>query len=105
MKGGKTMTPCINKENYELMKQIRDFSTSYCTFFETSGGRIGTYPESLIDKTIACFEKVLYNRLFIQEACHEQPRSFTDNLKMAQEILDGSYQDDDIHSLMKRVYG
>ena len=104
MKGEETMTPCINKENYQLMKEIRDNAISYCSFFEATGGRVGTYPEELIDKTIACFEKVLYNRLFIQEACHEQPKSFTDNLKMAQEILDGTYKEDDIHSLMKRIY-
>lgn len=99
------MTPCINKENYDLMKQIRDFAISYCTFFETTNGRIGTYPDELIDRTVACFEKVLYNRMFIQTACHEKPKSFKENLEMAQKILEGTLKDDDIFSIMQRLYG
>ena len=98
------MTPCINQENYELMKQIRDFATSYCTFEEVTNGRIGTFPDELIDKTIACFEKVLYNRLFIQDVCGEKSKTFIENLEMAKEILDGTYKEDRLHSVIKRLY-
>ena len=86
------------------MREIRDFATAYCTFEEVTNGRMGTYPDELIDKTIACFEKVLYNRLYIQKYCHETPKTFTENLEMAQQILDGSYKDDRLHSVIQRLY-
>ena len=98
------MTPCINQENYELMKQIRDFATTYCTFEEVTNGRMGTFPDELIDKTIACFEKVLYNRMFVQKYCNETPKTFVENLEMAKEILEGTYKEDRLHSVIKRLY-
>ena len=98
------MTPCINSENYELMRQIREYSITYCTYFEVSNGRIGTFQDELIDKTIACFEKVLYNRLFIQKACHEKTKGFKENLQMAQDILDGKNMDDRLSCVIKRIY-
>ena len=98
------MTPCINSENYQLRREIRDYATAYCTFEEVTNGRIGTFPDELIDKTIACFEKVLYNRLFIQDVCNEKPRSFVENLEMATQILDGTYKEDRLHSVIKRLY-
>lgn len=98
------MTPCINNENYELMKEIREYSTTFCTFFEVTQGRIGDFPDELIDKTIACFEKVLYNRLFIQKAIGKPTRSFKDNLQMAQDILDGKMVEDRLTSVIKRLY-
>ena len=98
------MTPCINSENYLLMKEIREYSTTFCTFFEVTNGRIGDFPDELIDKTIACFEKVLYNRLFIQKMCNQKTKGFKENLQMAQDILDGKYVDDRLSSVIKRIY-
>ena len=95
---------CINKENYELMKSIREFAISYCTFYEATGGRIGTYPDELIDKTIACFEKVLYNRLFVQKNSGETPKTFKDNLQMATDIIEGNAKEDRVHSVIRRLY-
>ena len=94
----------INKENYELMKSIREFAISYCTFYEATGGRIGTYPDELLDKTIACFEKILYNRQFVQTYCDETPKNLKENLQYATDILEGNIQEDRIHSVIKRLY-
>jgi len=95
---------CINKENYELMKKIQEFTTSYCVFYETTGGRMGTYPDELIDRTIACFEKVLYNRQFIQVNCDEKPNTFAENLQLASDIIEGNAKEDRIHSVIRRLY-
>ena len=86
------------------MKQIRDFATTYCTFEEVTNGRMGTFPDELIDKTIACFEKILYNRVYIQTNCKETPKTFTENLEIANQILEGTYQEDRLHSVIKRLY-
>lgn len=92
----------ISQEDYLLMKELRDYATSYCTFWECSG-KIGWYTDELINKTIACVNKIIYNRNFVFESCGKPIPTFTEDLQTANSILDGTFQGNRLSSVIERI--
>ena len=93
----------IWRENYELMNEIRNYAISYCTFVE-SGGHIGDFPDALINKTIAVATKMKVNRDYVAECMLKDIPTEERECEIATSILNGSYREDRLHSVIARLY-
>lgn len=92
----------IWKQNYELMLQLRNFSTTYCTFVE-SGGKAGDFDQVLINKVIAIATKIKENRDYIDNALGREIPTVKQECDTAMAILDGTFPEDRLHSVIARV--
>ena len=92
----------IWKQNYELMLQLRNFSTTYCTFVE-SGGKAGDFDQVLINKVIAITMKIKENRDYIENALGRDIPTIKEECETAMRILNGSLPEDAIHQVIARV--
>ena len=92
----------IWKENYQLMLELRNFSTTYCTFIE-SGGKAGDFDQVLINKVIAIATKIKENRDYIDECLGREIPTVKQECDKAMEILNGSYHEDRITSVITRI--
>lgn len=92
----------IWKQNYELMLQLRNFSTTYCTYIE-AGGKAGTFDEALINKTIAIATKIKENRDYIEECLGREIPTVKQECETAMRILNGSLPEDRFNSVMMRI--
>ena len=92
----------IWKQNYELMLQLRNFSTTYCTFVE-SGGKAGDFDQVLINKAIAIATKIKENRDYIENALGRDVPTIKEECETAMRILNGSLPEDVIHQVIARV--
>ena len=92
----------IWKQNYELMLQLRNFSTTYCTYIE-AGGKAGTFDEALINKTIAIATKIKENRDYIDNVIGKEIPTEKQECDMAMAILNGSLPEDRLNSVMMRI--
>ena len=93
----------IWKENYQLMLEMRNYAIAYCTFVE-AGGQIGTYADVLLNKTIAVATKIKVNRDFIAECLLKDIPTEEEECKTAVSILEGTYKEDRLHSVIARLY-
>ena len=89
-------------ENYQLMKELREFSITYVTFVE-SGGKIGDFDQIIIDKAIAVATKIKANRDYIREVLGKDIPTVQQECQTAISILNGTYQQDRLHSVMNRI--
>lgn len=92
----------IFKENYELMLQLRDISTTYCTFIE-AGGKSGDFDSTLLNKAIALGVKIKENRDYIQTALGRKVPTKKQECKIALSLLDGSYIENRLDSVITRI--
>ena len=92
----------IFKENYQLMLELRNFSTTYCTFIE-SGGKIGDFDQILINKVIALAVKIKENRDYIDECLGKDIPSVEQECNTAISILNGTYNEDRLTSVIARL--
>ncbi len=92
----------IWKQNYELMLQLRNFSTTYCTFVE-SGGKAGDFDQVLINKVIAIATKIKENRDYIDECLGREIPTVKQECETAMRILNGSLPEDRINSVIARI--
>lgn len=99
-----TGTPCEWKVRYELMKQIRDASTAYCLFTESAGAGLGTFADAMVNKSIALLVKLRESRDYTEEYLHHEIRTDEQEIELAESILNGTYQEDRIHSVIRRIY-
>ena len=97
-------TPCMWKENYEIMKQLRDAVITYFTFTETTGSGIGDFADAMINKAIALAIKLKENRDYIDKALSKPISTEQQEIEIANAILDGTYQEDMLASIMRRLY-
>ena len=100
------MTPCLNLDNYMLMKNIRDFAISYCTFFEATrgSGGLGAYADELINKSFACFKKLEENQNYVNKYCHIKEKSKDEYLEIAKNILNKTYIESRTSNVIERLY-
>ena len=92
----------IWKENYQLMLEIRNFSTTYCTFVE-SGGKAGDFDQALVNKVIALATKIKENRDYVDEYLGKEIPTVKQECDYAMGILNGTVQEDRIHSVIRRI--
>lgn len=92
----------IWKQNYELMLQLRNFSTTYCTFIE-SGGKAGDFDQVLINKVIAISTKIKENRDYIDECLGREIPTVKQECDTAMAILNGTLPEDRLSSVISRL--
>lgn len=93
----------IWKEDYELMDELKDYATTYVTYVR-SGGHVGDFPDSLINKTIAICMKLKSNRDYIFNAMDIDIPSERQECDTAISILSGNYKDSRLNDVIKKVY-
>ena len=92
----------IWQENYQLMKELREYSITYVTFVE-SGGKAGDFDKVIIDKAIAVATKIKENRDYISKALGRAVPTVQQECQTAVSILNGTYQQDRLYSVMNRI--
>ena len=92
----------IWQENYQLMKQLREYSITYVTFVE-SGGKAGDFDQQMIDKAIAVAVKIKENRDYIQKTLGRPIPTKQQECQIAVSILNGTYKADRLSSVMNRI--
>lgn len=92
----------IWRENYALMQEMRNYAIAYCTFVE-AGGQIGTYADVLVNKAIAVATKIKVNRDYVDEYLGKDIPSEEQECSIADSILDGTFKEDRLHSVIARV--
>ena len=90
-------------EDYELMNELRNYALTYCTFVE-SGGQIGDFADALLNKTIAVATKIKVNRDYIAECLLKDIPAEEEECKTAVSILEGTFKEDRLHSIIARLY-
>ena len=89
-------------ENYQLMKELREYAITYVTFVE-SGGKAGSFEQDMIDRAVAVSVKIKENRDYILKCCGHSIPTKKQECKMATDILNNTYPVNRLHSTISRI--
>lgn len=90
-------------ENYELMKELKDYTTTYVTYVQ-HGGHSGDFPDSLINKIIAISIKIKSNRDYFSAYMNVDIPTENEEIKIANDIMNGNYKENRLDSVIRRIY-
>ena len=96
------MAISIWKENYQIIKELNRYSTSYITYVE-NGGRVSDYTDILTNKIISLSIKLKENRDYVSQVCEDAIPTEKNEVNDAIALLNGTYQNGRLYDILDKI--